>query len=419
MRYKRARRIPVNCRPMLRVFAAGFPNAERPLRWVRYSPDGRPIAHGQDVPSHLPADPNVEIMLAAHQARLVALALPPMPRGRLAGAARYALEDQIASAPGESCIALAKQANGTSIAAIASRALIRAIESHVPRASRIVPESALAPHAEGWTWCRSATGDGFVRRADGSAFVVTQAGATDELPMEFRASLDAAKRTHDAPSRVHVAFSVDAAQLARWSQVSGIAFVPAPAWRWEDAPAAAFAGVPDFLSDADKLGDTTANREGIVRAFRPALLLCGLALALYVAGLGVQWSYLVFENWRLSRALVSEAAAAQLTDAATLAAAITAIARRNAEVRHHAMKTVSTDALPLLARAAPALDALPPGTLRSARYAGDAWTLELGKMDAPTLSRVTRSLAASGVETLSAPTQAGTRMRLALSPMAR
>jgi hypothetical protein len=83
------------------------------------------------------------------------------------------------------------------------------------------------------------------------------------------------------------------------------------------------------------------------------------------------------------------------------------------------MKTVSTDALPLLARAVPALEALPPGSLRSARYAGDAWTLELGKIDAPKLSRVIRSLAASGVETLSAPTQAGTRMRLALSPIAR
>ncbi|HJU24424.1 MAG TPA: type II secretion system protein GspL [Casimicrobiaceae bacterium] len=404
---------------MLRVFVAGFPSAERPPHWVRYALDGRAIAHGQDVPSRLPADPNVEIVLAAHQARLVALALPPMPRSRLAGAARYALEDQIASAPGESCIALAKQTNGTCIAAIASQALIRAIESHVPRASRIVPESALAPCADGWTWCRSATGDGFVRRADGSAFVVTQADANDDLPLELAAALDVAKRTHDTPSRVRVAFSIDAAQLTRWSQSSGIAFAAAPAWRWEDAPAAAFAAAPDFRSDDDKLGDTTANRTGIVRAFRPALLLGGLALALYVGGLAVQWSYLTFENWRLSRALVSEAAAAQLTDAATPAAAVAAIARRNAEVLHHAMKSVSTDALPLLARAAPALDALPTRTLRSARYAGGAWTLELGKVDAATLSRVTRSLAATGIDTLSAPTQAGTRMRLALSPSAR
>lgn len=399
---------------MLRVFAAGFPNAERPLQWVRYSSDGRPIGHGQDVAARLPADPAVEIVLAAHQARLVALALPPIPRGRLAGAARYALEDQIASAPGESCIALAKRTNGTCVAAIASHALIRAIESQMPRASRIVPESALAPHADGWTWCRSATGDGFVRRADGSAFTVTQVGAGD-LPPE----LDAAKRARDAPSRVRVAHAVDAAQLARWSQASGTTFAAAPPWRWEDASAAAFAAAPDFLSEEDKLGDTTAGRPAIARAFRPALALGGLALVLYVTGLAVQWSYLALENWRLSRALVSEAASAQLADAATPAAAIAAIARHNADLRHRAMKTVSTDALPLLARAAPALDALPTGMLRSARYAGDAWTLELGKVDAAMLSQITRTLAVAGVETLSAPTQAGTRMRLALSPFAR
>jgi type II secretion system protein L len=403
---------------MLRVFLPAPPRADRADRWVRYDAEGRAIAHGQDLPSQWPADPAIEAVLAADQVRLIALALPPMPRERLRGAVRYALEDQLATALDESSIAIAEPRHGTCAVAVASKALVHAIATDGRRIVRIVPESALAPHVDGWTWCASSAGDGFVRRNDGSAFTVQAIASDGSLPSELAAALSQATRTQVAPPRVHIAFPVDTSRLDAWSQARGVPFVRAPAWQWEQASAAAFAGAPDLLRDATRRA-ADANGSSTVRSFRPALLLACAALALYVGGLVVEWTWLNVENWRLSHALVDTAAAAQLPDAASAPGAFHAIARQIAQLRHRALQSAPADALPLLARAAPALGALPSGALRSARYAGDAWTLELGNVDASALSLATRRLADAGVDALAAPTAGGTRMRLSLATTAR
>ena len=154
---------------MLRVFLSAPPRADRAEHWVRYDAQGRAISRGQSAPAQWPADPVVEVVVAAAQVRLIVLALPPMPRERLRGAVRYALDDQIATPLDESSIATAEPRNGACVVAVASEALIRAIAGLDRRIARIVPESALAPLANGWTWCLSNADDGFVRRADGSA----------------------------------------------------------------------------------------------------------------------------------------------------------------------------------------------------------------------------------------------------------
>ena len=401
---------------MLRVFFDGAPGADRTDPWVRYAADGRAIARGRDVPARWPAEPRVEVVLAADHARLTALTLPAMPRSRLRNAARYAVEDQLATSADESAIAVAAPRDGAIVAAIASQALIGAIAADA-RVTRIVPEAALAPQGDGWMWCASGNGNGFVRRADGSAFAT---GMTSDaaLPSELTAALAQAARAGNAPADVHVAFECDAARLRGWSQASGVAFVAAPAWHWERARPDAFATAPDFLARDEAAGAAPASAT-LARALRPALMLAGIALAFHVAALAVQWSWLSIDNWRLSRALVEQARAAGLADASTPAVAAAAIAHRNTELRHRAGQRGPADALPLLARAAPSIGALPAGALRSARYAGEAWTLELGSVEPGVLSTLTRSLAAAGVEAIAAPTSAGTRMRLALGVTAQ
>ena len=403
---------------MLRVFLSGLLQPDRADPWVRFAADGRPIAHGRDVPARWPADGPVEAIVAADRVRLVALALPPMPRNRLRAAARYALEDQLATAAEEAAIAVAPSRSGAVLAAVASDPLVRSIATAPRRVARILPESALAPHGDAWTWCASAAGGSFVRRSDGSAFAVGAPDPGEALPPEWSIALAQAARAGSAPATVHVAFACDAAQLARWSQASGVAFVAAPAWQWESATPAAFAAAPDFLAD-ERREDASARPATAARALRPALLLAALALVLHVGALAAQRAWLGVENWRVARALVDEAAAARLPGAATPAAAAAAIARRHAELRHRATQSAPGDALPLLARAAPALGALPAGALRSAHYAADAWTLELGKLDGATLARALHALGAAGIDALAAPAAGGTRMRLVLAATAR
>ena len=91
-------------------------------------------------------------------------------------------------------------------------------------------------------------------------------------------------------------------------------------------------------------------------------------------------------------------------------------ARRVADLRHRAGQTAPSDALPLLARAAPALSSLSPNAVKSATYADGAWTIELGAVDTGALAGVDRALTGAGVTTLQAKTGGGYRMRLSLAP---
>ena len=69
------------------------------------------------------------------------------------------------------------------------------------------------------------------------------------------------------------------------------------------------------------------------------------------------------------------------------------------------------DALPLLARAAPALATLPAGAVKSATYADGHWTLDLALADASAVANIDARMRAAGVPVLTAPSPNGTRMR--------
>ncbi|HEX2390505.1 MAG TPA: type II secretion system protein GspL [Casimicrobiaceae bacterium] len=405
---------------MLRVFLVGPPASDRADPWLRFGGDGRVVARGRDHASRWPADAQTEIVLAARHVRLVALALPPMPRNRLPQAARFAVEDQLASAPDESSVA-AQRANGTVLAAIASRALIDAVVDGA-RVTRVVPESALAPAGDGWAWYASAAGDGFVRRHDGSTFPVgaveRAAPGNSDLPPELVIALAQAQRTDQAPACINVAFPIDDAHLARWSSETGVRFDSAPAWTWEQAGAAAFASAPDFV-ERDGAVESASQRSSVLQRFRPSFVLVALALVVHFGALLGQLAWLQVSAWRVSRDLIAQAASAGSSVAASPSAAFAAVARRYDAALRRAGKPTSSDALPLLARAAPSIASLPPGSLKSMHYANDAWTLELANVGPDRISGVTQALDRAGVAAISAAAAGGTRMRLTLDPSAR
>jgi hypothetical protein len=405
---------------MLRVFLVGPPASDRADPWVRFDGDGRVVARGRDSASRWPADAQTEIVLAARHVRLVALDLPPMPRNRLPQAARFAVETQLASAPDESSVAV-QRANGTVLAAIASRALIDAVVEGT-RVTRVIPESALAPIGDGWAWYASAAGDGFVRRHDGSTFPVAAveraAPGNSDLPPELVVAIGQAQRTDQAPASINVAFPIDTAYLARWSGETGVRFDGAPAWTWEHAGAAAFASVPDFI-ERDGAVESASQRSSVLQRFRPAFVLMALALVVHFGALFGQLAWLQFSAWRVSRALISQSASAGISVAATPGAAFAAITRRYDAALRQAGKPTASDALPLLARAAPSIASLPNGSLKSMHYANDAWTLELANVGPDRISGVTQALDHAGVAAVSATAAGGTRMRLTLDASAR
>ncbi|MBK9116247.1 MAG: hypothetical protein IPM22_11620 [Betaproteobacteria bacterium] len=137
---------------------------------------------------------------------------------------------------------------------------------------------------------------------------------------------------------------------------------------------------------------------------------------LHVGATAVQWAWLRYESWQVARAIVATARDAGAGDHADAAAAAAALARSFADARHRAAIAAPADALPLLARAAPVLAALPAGAFKSATYTPGAWTLELAQLPEGARAALDRGFADAGLASLQATTAAGTRVRASLAP---
>ena len=336
--------------------------------WWRVDDRGRVIDRGRGPPASWPTAERREAVLGAQDVRIVALALPPMNASRLPSAAAYALEDQLA-APLESMhVAVEPPAarDGVTLARVVNRDTIAWLVSHRPAFDRVVAEPDLVPKDGAAHRYVDAEGNGFVRQADGSAYAVD------------------ASSGRDTP------------------------------WSVERASPEAWAGAPDlrlgFLRDAG------ATRRPLARALVPALALVVAALALHVVATAAQWTHDRYLTWRADRAVVALARDAGLEPGPDARAAEALLARRAATTLHASARVANGDALPLLARAAQALGALPAGSVRKIALSERRLVAELSALDEARLSRVLRELANAGFEAVSAPIAGGVRISATLAP---
>src|SRR5437762_10423846 len=400
----------------LRVLLAAPPSRSRPAPWALFDDAGRCVQRGNDTPDAWPVSERREAVLGADLVRIVALKIPPMPPTRLAGAAAFALEDQLVTTGEAPTIAVsAQQADGTVLACVAARDAIAAVVASEPPFDRIVAEPALAPIHAGWTWYASNAQGGFVRRSDGSAFAVGAKSAPSDLPPELVSALTQAAHAGASPRSVGVAHTCDEATLAQWTRELGIPFTRVPPWRWDNATPEAFAAAPNMRA-GEFAHASPAQPARIARLFRPALALAAAALLLQIGATVVEWAWLKVDVWRTAQKITALAREADLPDTTSPDAAARAIARWHADLRHRVGQPAPSDALPLLARAAPALSSLSPNAMKSATYADGAWTIELGAVDGGALAGVDRTMTGAGVTTLQAKTGGGYRMRLYLAP---
>jgi hypothetical protein len=279
---------------------------------------------------------------------------------------------------------------------------------------RIVAEPDLAPVGPGWRWCAGASDDaGFVRCVDGSAFPVDAPTSDGALPPALALALARAARNGSLPAEVVVDARFADGLLARWHRETGVVFRKGAPWQWHVASATAFADALD-LSPAAGAPEPGTQRAPRFPTFKLALAIAATALALHVVATVADWAWLRLESRQTARTLETLAVDAGVPreTASDPARARTAIAQRYAEIRHAHGLTAPDDALPLLARAAPALAALPPGAVRSLVYAEGHWTLDLTRSDAVLLSDLDARLRQAGVPAVAAAGNAGARIRL-------
>jgi Type II secretion system (T2SS), protein L len=391
----------------LRVLLTAAPDSRRAYAWVLFDDNEAVVRTGRSTPDEWPEAERREAILAASSVRVVGLQLPPMPADRVAAAVSFALEDQLAGPAEEQHIAVSRQhADGMVEAIVANRELAADVAANF---DRVLAEPTLAPRPQEalWNWYASGADGGFVRKPDGSAFATSD---QQGIPVEIMLALDHATHAGGRPVEIGIAFAVDETTRAELARQAGTRFVQAAGWQWGTAGREAFAAATD-LRQGDFAPGIGVSERGSARLFRIAAAVALSAIALHVVATFGEWAALRVDAWRARTALASLAreAGANGTDSPAVE-----IARRYAEARHRAGLAAPADALPLLARAAPALAALPAGTIRNAIYADGHWTFDLARSDSTLTNRLERQLANAGLATLQASGASGARLRVSL-----
>ena len=405
----------------LRILVAAPVAADLPVPWALYDASGTCTAVGRGPASAWPGAERVEAVVAASQVRLASVPLPPLAPDRVGAAAAFALEDQLAGPVDDQWLVAAPQRpDGRVVTVIVARALLaglgtRNLSGPLARLARVVAEPELADPGTEACWCIAddgAAGDGFARLADGSAFPVAALRADGALPPELALALARARPDGSAAKEVRVDATVSDEQLARWTRETGVAFVRGKAWSWHAAPAARFDAAVDLLRGEFALAAPRPPGSR-ARLFTPALWLAAAALTLHVAATAGEWAWWRVDAWRTAQAWrgVATAAGVPEADAQSPAAAQAALARRYAQQRHAQGLPAPEDALPLLARVAPALAGLPQGSLKSAVYADGHWTLDLKPVDPTVIRDLDARLKRAGTPAIVAAGATGTRLR--------
>src|SRR5687767_8216140 len=213
----------------LRVLVDAPLDEGRGYPWAVCDSGGHPLEAGRGEPATWPQADRREAVLAADAVRIVALALPPLPRDRLLAAATFALEERLATAPEDALVAIREsEERGRVLAIVTSRELGRSLLDTTPAFSRAIAEPELADAVDGWRWCEDED-SAFVRTQDGGAFAVSIASPAT-LPPELTLALAQAAREQRIPARVVVDRAADAASLQRWTSETGVRFAAGTQW---------------------------------------------------------------------------------------------------------------------------------------------------------------------------------------------
>ncbi|HEX8010153.1 MAG TPA: type II secretion system protein GspL [Casimicrobiaceae bacterium] len=403
----------------LRVYIDEPPEAERAAAWALFDAAGRLVRSARGNPGAWPDAARKEAVIAAARGRVVTLALPPLPPGRAEAAARFALEDQLAEAPDHSHVALAAQrADGSLRVAILAHGWMAAFVAASRRCGiawdRALLESDLAlAEARTWHWCATSIAQpGFVRTDRGATFAV---GPADDGAPPEELALALSRSGTGTPRTIRIdADGATAALLASARSATGVEFVVGKPWRWAEAPLAAYAGAIDLLTG--RYGAPPRSlAQARSRLLQPALWIAAIAIGIEIAATVGQWAWLRWQAFAIDRELAALARTALPERAAGTAVDVSpaaALARRERELRHRAGLSARDDFLPLLARAAPALSALPAGALRSLSYADRHLVLDLQKLDGSGALRLQDEFQRAGLVAISAATANGARLRI-------
>jgi general secretion pathway protein L len=333
----------------------GWPDDDR-VRWSRRG--GARVEDGLCAVQELPDADEITVVVPAARVAFARASLPRGPVAKLARLAPFAIEDAIAPAPESVRTALVRHLrDGEWLVAVVDRDWLERVLEALAAAGavpdRMIAESALVPCEPG-SWSVVWHGAGGFAVLDGGEAIALDASLDGRPPLALKLAVDERRGRDDAPRGVRVlcAGGADLPDATKWSDSLHVPVAAAGRWQPESIDARR-------IATADLLADAAApawSESGWLARLRPAALVAGIVLGVHGLLTVGDWLRLRFEA-----AALRTAAEAQYRKAFPEAKAVVdpalQMSRGVASLRRAAGEPDPGDAIPLLARLAPALRA--------------------------------------------------------------
>jgi general secretion pathway protein L len=348
-----------------------WPESDR-VRWSRRA--GNRVDEGACAVREIPPADEITVVVPASRVAFARASLPRGPLAKLARLAPFAIEDAIAPSPDRVRTALVRDlGDGQWVVAVIDREWLERVLAELAAEGagpdRIVAECALVPCEPGsWTVVWHGSG-GFVV-IDGGEAIALDASLDGRPPLALKLAADECRGRADAPRAVRVlaAGAAELPDLGKWSESLHVPVSAGGRWRPETVDARR-------VATADLLAETAApgwHDSGWVARLKPAALIAAIVLGVHTLLTVGDWVRLRYEAAALRTEAESQFRKA-FPDAKAVVDPALQMGRGVAGLRRAAGEPDATDAIPLLARIAPAL--------RDANLRAQAIKYERGQME--------------------------------------
>jgi len=377
-----------------------WPDAEAaaPLPWCRLGARGELLACGTTALDQLPRAEACELILPAELVLLTRAALPRGSRQKLRQLLPYAIEDKLVAEPDAVHVAAGPRlADGQTALAVIDKSWLKRVLARL-QAARLQPRNAwpetLLPElpADGWVMVWDGRG-GFLRTGAQSGMHL-DGGSAVQPPAALALSVAQARASALLPHHLLLRLrdATPPPDVEAWSHALGMAVEVGVEWSPLQHPDSRGGGI-DLLQG--EFAPSGVSRDLWPRLRLP-LVLAGLIALVQIGATTIEWLLLSREK-QLLQVSMERSFRQAFPDARVVIDAPLQMQRNLAELRGASGRLSPLDFLPLLARAATALDADSRSQLRALHYDSNQLRMEVRLADRAAADELHKRLLDAGL----------------------
>jgi len=378
---------------LLRIYCS-LREPPQQCQWALVSGDREPVVGAGPLAQLPQRAERVQLVIPAAEVLIVRARLPQSVKRHAGSVLAFAVEDETLGDPDTNQVSWLGTAGGADVLAVADRSGLRqwheALEAAGIRGYEVHCETLMLPWVPGeWTLAWDGR-EGFVRTGELEG-TTTDCAGPETPPLSLRIMLDEAKSRGEAPASIAVYTTEleSSIEIEAWQRALGVALRRVGPWDWRTA-------APDAGVSLVQERARWRVAPGTLARLRPAAWIAGVALAIHAVALVVDWTRLAAEQRSLRQQMVTRFRAA-FPEAVAVADPALQMRRKLAEARYAVSQPDDGDFLPMVAKVAVALKAVPAGKLRVLSYEGGRVTLELTGVDETSVRAVVGRLLQAGL----------------------